>query len=109
MDSNTAFPVLQAIFSPGLPRLCLEWTGSILALVGAVLLALNRPWSKWAWPLWVVSNISLMLFGLTIGAYGLAAMQGGFMITSFVGCKRWLLKSHPTSSPSGAAIIGDAT
>lgn len=67
----------------------IEWTGSALGLVGALLLALNLPISKYGFVAFLVSNLFWIAFALRIKAWGLLCMQLGFTLTSVAGIWRW--------------------
>lgn len=69
----------------------LEWSGSILGVSGALLLALNLRFSGWGWVMFLVSNICWIAFALERELSGLLFMQSVFMSTSLIGCWKWLL------------------
>jgi len=94
MDSATCFPLLESLFPVGPARLALEWVGTVLGVGGALLLALNGRYAKWAWPMWMLSNLCFITFGLLIGAYGLVTMQAGFFTTSSIGCWKWIIAPY---------------
>lgn len=70
----------------------LQWTGCVLGVGGALLLALNRPCSGAGWLLFLASNGSWICFGVLTGAAGLVTMQLAFTVTSLVGIYRWLVR-----------------
>jgi nicotinamide riboside transporter PnuC len=70
----------------------LEWSGSILGVLGALLLALNIPRSGWGFALFLASNVCWIAFAVERGLSGLLFMQMVFTGTSLVGCWKWLLK-----------------
>jgi len=69
-----------------------EWSGCLLGILGAVLVAVKSPHARWAWLLWLVSNASWTVYGLATANYALALQQGAFMITSAIGLWHWLLQ-----------------
>ncbi len=69
-----------------------EWSGCLLGILGAVLVAVKSPHARWAWVLWLVSNASWTVYGLATRNYALALQQGAFMITSTIGVWHWLLQ-----------------
>lgn len=69
-----------------------EWSGCLLGILGAVLVAVKSPHARWAWVFWLVSNASWTVYGLATENYALALQQGAFMITSAVGLWHWLLQ-----------------
>ena len=72
----------------GLTLLALEWGGSQIGLVGAALLALNLPVSRYGWIAFLVANFAFIGFAKAIRAYGLLLQQAGFMLTSLLGIYR---------------------
>lgn len=66
----------------------LEWTGAILGLMGAFLLATNTRVSRYGWLAFLAANIALIGFALGIERYGLFVQQLGFMGTSLLGIYR---------------------
>lgn len=75
--------------------LVLEWAGSVLALIGAFVLALNVPISRYGWVAFLLSNVVLIAFAYVIGRNGLLLMQCGFLVTSLVGLARSGFLSRP--------------
>jgi len=71
----------------------LEWAGCVLGAVGALLLAMNRPYSGWGWIAFLGSNACWIVFGLTTGLAALVAMQVVMTVTSLLGVYRWLLRA----------------
>lgn len=110
MDPASPFPLLETLFPVGPARAALEWVGTLMGVGGALLLALNGPHAKWAWPMWMLSNVCFIVFGLIIGAYGLVTMQAGFFTTSSIGCWKWIIAPYRTGlqPQRAAALTGDA-
>lgn len=69
----------------------LEWSGSILGILGALLLALNVRISGWGFLLFLGSNVCWIAFAIDRELSGLLFMQLVFTVTSLVGCWKWLL------------------
>ena len=69
-----------------------EWSGCLLGILGAVLVAVKSTHARWAWVFWLVSNASWTIYGLATENYALALQQGAFMITSAIGLWHWLLQ-----------------
>lgn len=65
-----------------------EWSGSLLGLLGAFLLATNSRFSRYGWVAFLFANVAMFIFALMIGARGLSLQQVGFTLTSFVGLYR---------------------
>lgn len=69
----------------------LEWIGCGAGVAGAALLSLDSPrWSKWGFPFFLVSNLSWIAYSALTGSAGLGLMQACYLLTSVVGCARWL-------------------
>jgi hypothetical protein len=58
----------------------LEWSGSLLGLLGAYLLATHGRVSRYGWIAFLAANVVMMAFALGIERYGLLIQQvaGGF-------------------------------
>ena len=69
----------------------LEWSGSILAVTGATLLAMHVSFSGWAFVIYLVSSLILLVWGVRKEAYGIAAQNLVFTIINVVGIYRWLI------------------
>jgi hypothetical protein len=65
-----------------------EWSGSILGLAGAFLLATHSALSRLGWVLFLAANLAMIAFAAGIGAYGLLLQQLGFTVTSLLGIYR---------------------
>lgn len=68
----------------------IEWTGSLLAIVGALLLARRPDFGVRAYLIMLVASVFLTLFGLLSGHYGVATMNAAFVLTNLVGLQRRL-------------------
>lgn len=69
----------------------LEWSGSVLAVSGAILLAINISISPWAFVIYLLSSIILFIWGLRRKAYGIAMQNMVFTVINVVGIYRWLI------------------
>lgn len=68
-----------------------EWSGSLLGLLGAFLLATHSSVSRYGWLAFLAANVAMIVFASAIGAYGLLVQQLGFTCTSLLGFHRaWL-------------------
>ena len=66
-----------------------EWSGSLLGLLGAFLLALNNPRiSRFGWIGFILANFAMILFAVSIHRNGLLLQQSGFLFTSLLGVYR---------------------
>lgn len=68
-------------------ELALEWAGCIFGLGGALLLALQKPYSRWGWWLFLAANALMVLLALRLRLDGLLIQQLGFFITSIIGLR----------------------
>jgi hypothetical protein len=68
-----------------------QWVGCMFGLIGAVLLALKLPASKWGFVFFLLSNVFLLGFAIETHATGLVVMQIGFTIANVVGVFEWLV------------------
>jgi len=71
-----------------MPVAAFEWTGSLLGLVGAFLLATHSPLSRYGWVAYLGANVAMTAFAATIGAHGLLVQQLGFTIATMLGLYR---------------------
>lgn len=69
----------------------LQWGGCAFGLAGALMLALNRPWSGWGFIPFLVSNAFWVAFALATQSNGLLVMQIGFVAANVVGVCKWLV------------------
>jgi hypothetical protein len=69
------------------PRLLriLDWTGCVVGLSGAYLLASAIDFSRYGWVLFLLANFVVIAFAWGIRAYGLLTQQLGFMGSSMLG------------------------
>ena len=72
-------------------NILLEWSGSLLAVSAAILLALNISISPWAYVGYFFSSILLTIWGVRSKAYGIASQNAVFMGINILGMYRWLL------------------
>jgi hypothetical protein len=66
----------------------LEWSGSIIGIVGAALLASHGPWARLGWLCYLVANVFLIAWALRVSASGLLVQQLVFSAISLLGLKR---------------------
>lgn len=66
----------------------LEWTGAVLGVIGSYLLAENRSFSRYAWPIWIGSNVCLIAYFVAIHSWGVLAMQAVYLLSSIRGLYR---------------------
>jgi hypothetical protein len=67
----------------------LEWSGAILGLIGAAMLAINHKVSRFGWLFFLASNVCWVVYGIATHAFGLVTMQAGLTVTTLIGIYRW--------------------
>ncbi|MDF2461802.1 MAG: hypothetical protein K0Q43_37 [Ramlibacter sp.] len=83
----------------------LEWSGSLVGLTGALLLAVNMKVSRWGWVAFLVSNVILIALMIGLQRRGLLVLQVGFLVSSLLGIWRGFAKrpvrvvSHEPPAP----------
>lgn len=65
-----------------------QWSGSMLGLLGAFVLATNTKISRYGWIAFLLANFAMIAFALEDKAWGLATQQVGFCLTSLLGIYR---------------------
>lgn len=66
-----------------------EVLGSVLGVIGALMVASNSRATRWAFPVYLVSNVSLLIFGVAGGHWGIAAANAAFALIAIYGICRW--------------------
>lgn len=66
-----------------------EWAGSLLAIVGAILIALNMHLEIFAFLVYLVSNTLLIIFAVRKKHHGILIMTLCFVIINIIGIVRW--------------------
>jgi hypothetical protein len=66
----------------------LEWSGSIIGILGAALLASHGPMARLGWLCYLLANVFLIAWSLRVSATGLLVQQLAFSATSLLGIKR---------------------
>ena len=66
-----------------------EWLSVGLLLIGATLLALNIPMSKWAFPILGISRLWLSILMFKKKDYPMFIMNFFYLIVDIVGIIRW--------------------
>jgi hypothetical protein len=65
-----------------------EWTGSLMGLLGAFLLATHSRVSRYGWFAFLAGNLAMIAFALQIQAWGLLLQQLGLMAVNGLGLYR---------------------
>ena len=69
----------------------MEWSGAMIAVIAAVILALNISISPWAFVLYFISSLILTFWGWYSGAYAIALQNVIFIGINTLGIYRWLI------------------
>jgi len=68
----------------------IEWSGSLLAVIGAGLLATRGRYVGYGFVFFLVSNVFWITYALAIADNKILFMQIAFTFTSLLGIYRWL-------------------
>ena len=69
----------------------LKWIGSGMGIPGALVIALNLPFSGWGFVLFLVSSVSWTVAGVIMRENSLALLNGVFTAVNLLGIYRWLI------------------
>ena len=69
----------------------MKWLGTAAGILGALLMALNIPWSGWAFALFLVSSLVWTGVGLLERDGALAALNLAFVAVDVLGIFRWIV------------------
>ncbi len=69
----------------------LKWLGTALAVVGALAIALNIPYSGWGFVAFLVSSVCWSIAGFMMKEPSLVVLQGTFVVINLIGIYRWLI------------------
>jgi hypothetical protein len=69
----------------------IKWIGSALAIVGALVIALNLPFSGWGFVAFLISSVIWTIAGIMMKEPSLVVLQGTFVIINLIGIYRWLI------------------
>jgi hypothetical protein len=67
----------------------ISWLGAATAIAGSAALALNKPWSRWGWVLYIFSNALWVIYGVVTQQWSIVTMQVMFFLISAIGIYRW--------------------
>lgn len=79
----------------------IEAIGSVLGVLGSVLLAMNSRWSGYGFIAFLASNVAWLIFGRHTGHWLFFAQQMVFTFTSLMGIWRWLIQPRMEAAVSG--------
>lgn len=66
-----------------------EVFGSVLGVISSVLVASNTRATRWAFPVYLVSNVLLVIFGIAGGHWGIVASNVAYALIAVYGIRRW--------------------
>lgn len=84
-----------------------EWSGCVLGITGAMLVAVQSPQARWAFVLWLISNLSWTIYGWWHGNLALVLQQSAFCITSMLGIWNGFLR-QPVRLAAEPCLRADA-
>jgi hypothetical protein len=73
------------------PLVLAGWIGSVLGLVGSLLLALHNDYSGFGFVAFLASNVAWFYHGIKTGTWSMVVMQTGFTATSLLGVANWIM------------------
>lgn len=62
-----------------------------MGIVGALMLALNMPWSGYGWLAFLASNVAWIAYAVIAKVRSILIMQAVFTVTSCIGAYRYLI------------------
>ncbi len=81
----------------------IEWAGTAGGIIGALILAWNRPWSRWGFPVFLVSTSFLLAVALSRGSAPQTALFAVYTLVNAIGVWRWIVRPvRDTPKPSSA-------
>jgi hypothetical protein len=79
----------------------LQWTGCVIGVTGAALLAMNNAASRYGFVVFLASNALWLTDGYITQTWGLVVMQVAFTITSAFGVHRWMFRDRERAHFAG--------
>lgn len=73
----------------------LQYIGAITGMIGALLMALNIPASRFAYVAYMASNTAWLVYGWMSDVPGLVLMQSVFFATTLIGLWKWFPRTSP--------------
>lgn len=70
----------------------MEWTGSMLSLAASSLMSIQNKNKDYAWPMWVLGGLFLILITIQTGQFGILALQGAFFVLNIIGLHKHFIK-----------------
>lgn len=75
----------------------LEWFGCVTGVIGALIIAVNKPWSRWGFILFLFSNAAWLAQGLLVKSGGMIVMQVAYAVVNAIGVWRWIIVPYTSS------------
>jgi hypothetical protein len=69
----------------------LKWVGTAFGIAGAVIIALNLPFSGWGFCLFLGSSFAWTVVGVRMRENSLVALNSVFTVINLLGVYRWLI------------------
>ncbi len=69
----------------------LKWIGTAAGILGAIIVALNVPFSGWGFVAFLVSSLGWLTAALMMRETSLALLQAAFTAINVLGIYRWLI------------------
>ena len=69
----------------------LKWIGTAAGILGAIIVALNVPFSGWGFVAFLVSSLGWLTAALMMRETSLALLQAAFTAINLLGIYRWLI------------------
>lgn len=70
----------------------LHWIGVISQIAGAAILAINVPWSRWAYPLFLIGSVILLILTSLANDEPDVLMWGMYTTLNVLGLYRWFYR-----------------
>ena len=69
----------------------LKWAGTASGIIGAIIVALNLPFSGWGFVLFLISSVAWCIVGVRMKESSLVLLQGAFTAINILGIYRWFI------------------
>jgi formate hydrogenlyase subunit 4 len=76
----------------------LEYSGSLLAIFGAIAVARNDNYSKWGFVVFLISNVFLGTWSYIVEAWGLLALNAVYTGINIYGINKWFFERESQST-----------
>lgn len=69
----------------------LKWVGTATGILGALMLDVNFPYSKWGFVAFLISSMSWLIVGVRTKERSLAIQSVVYTVLNIIGIFRWLI------------------